>query len=136
VLIPGQQAATLWKYRCVKHRVPLRCKGLANRAFTLIEIMVVILIISIVVAIAVPNFFQSRATSRRTACLENLRLIESAKDQCAMAKNLKNGDSVDWPDLVPTYIKAQPSCPTGGTYALNAIGTDASCSLFKIGHHS
>ena len=120
----------------MKHRVPLRRKGLANRAFTLIEIMVVILIIAIVVAISIPSFMQSRAVSRRTSCLENLRVVESAKEQCAMAKNLKNGDSVDWTDLVPTYIKSQPSCPSGGAYSINAIGTDASCSLFKIGHHS
>lgn len=120
----------------MKHCVTLRSRGLANRAFTLVEIMVVVLIIAIIVAISIPSFMQSRAVSRRTSCLENLRVIESAKDQCAMAKNLKNGDSVDWSDLVPMYIKSQAVCPTGGTYSINAIGTDATCSLFNIGHHS
>lgn len=72
----------------MKQHAPLT-RGLANRGFTLIEIMIVILVISVLVAIAVPNFMQSRATSRRTACLENLRLLESAKDQAAMALSLK-----------------------------------------------
>ncbi|MES1227252.1 MAG: hypothetical protein ABUL72_01195 [Armatimonadota bacterium] len=97
--------------------------------------MVVILIIAIIFAIATPSFVQSRARSRRTSCLQNLRLIESAKDQCAMAKSLKEGAAIDWSDLVPQYIKGRPSCPTGGAYSLNTVGTDAVCSLAVIGHH-
>ena len=119
----------------MKDRVTLQRKGLADRGFTLIEIMIVVLIVGIVTAIAVPNFMQSRAVSRKTACLENLRLIESAKDQFAMAKSLPQDAIVYWPDIVPNYLKTSPQCPTGGTYNLNPVGTDASCSLGTLGHH-
>lgn len=97
--------------------------------------MVVILVISILLSIAVPNFMQSRATSRRTACLENLRLIDQAKDQLAMANRLKQGDPANWTEVVPKYLKTNPRCPTGGTYSLNSIGSDPTCSLAVIGHH-
>ena len=119
----------------MEHRVPLRGRGLAAQGFTLVEIMVVVLIISMIVAISIPNFMRSRAMSRKTACLENLRVVESAKEQFAMAANRKNGDSVAWDDLVPAFIKTTPSCPTGGQYTLNPVGTDATCSLAQIGHH-
>jgi prepilin-type N-terminal cleavage/methylation domain-containing protein len=119
----------------VKHRVPSQKKGLAGRGFTLVEVMIVILIISVITAIAVPNFMQTRARSRRTVCLENLRLIESAKTQAAMAKNLKEGSTMNWSDLLPTYIKKMPQCPTGGAYTVGNVGTDATCSLATIGHH-
>lgn len=133
-ILTSPNSCSLRNYQGVKQRVPLT-KGLANRGFTLLEIMIVILVIPILVAIAVPNYMQSRAKSRRTVCLENLRLIDSAKEQAAMAKSLKEGDSLQWTDVVPTYIKGSPSCPTGGAYSLNAVGTDPTCSLAQIGHH-
>ena len=105
-----------------------------HRAFTLLEIMVVVLIVAILVSIAVPNFVQVRAKSRRTICIQNLRQIDEAKDQLAMAKSLAKGSSVDWPDIVPTYLKLAPTCPTGGIYTIGAIETDPSCSLSWLGH--
>jgi prepilin-type N-terminal cleavage/methylation domain-containing protein len=104
-------------------------------AFTLIEVMVTVLILALITAISVPNFLQTRATSRRTACLENLRLIEQAKDQLAMSDQLKSGASVGWPEVVPAYIKVLPRCPTGGVYTLNPVGSQPECSLSAIGHH-
>jgi prepilin-type N-terminal cleavage/methylation domain-containing protein len=96
--------------------------------FTLIEIMIVVLIISVLLAIAIPNFMRARETSRAKSCQSNLRQIETAKEQYAMDNKLSNGDEVSgtlWPD----YIKQEPECPSGGTYTVNPIGTNAECSI-------
>jgi prepilin-type N-terminal cleavage/methylation domain-containing protein len=106
-----------------------------RRAFTLIEIMIVVLIIGILLAIAVPNFVRARESSRAKACVANLKQVESAKEQWAM-DNKKTG--TDTPTLDSTaatglvgatlYIKATPSCPAGGTYTVGNVATAPSCS--------
>jgi prepilin-type N-terminal cleavage/methylation domain-containing protein len=109
----------------------------ARKAFTLVEIMIVVLIIGILLAIAVPNFVRARAASRQKACVANLRQIESAKQQWAMDNRQPPTASPAWPaDLVSAggtatekYIKgATPVCPTtGAAYAPNTVNTDATC---------
>jgi prepilin-type N-terminal cleavage/methylation domain-containing protein len=102
--------------------------------FTLVEIMIVILIIAVLVAIAVPNFMQARDSSRQSSCITNLKYIDSRKEQFAMEAKLNNGDPVTWANIVPTYLKSQPSCAGGGTYTINVIGTNPTCSLSANGH--
>jgi len=60
-----------------------------KRAFTLVEIMIVVLIIGILMAIAVPNFVKARESSRKQTCISNLKQIDQAKEQWAM-DNRKN----------------------------------------------
>ena len=91
--------------------------------------MIVVLIIGILMAIAVPNFIQARTTSRMNACIANLKQIDSAKEQFAMENKLDTGATVAWTDIVPTYVKSQPSCPAGGTYTIDVIGTNPSCTV-------
>jgi prepilin-type N-terminal cleavage/methylation domain-containing protein len=105
-----------------------------SKGFTLVEIMIVVLIIGILLAIAVPNFIKSRETSRQKTCIGNLKQMDSGKEQFAMETNKTTGDAVGWGDLVPTYIKAQPSCPSGGTYTVNVVGTNPACSQAALGH--
>ena len=109
-------------------------KAKRSAGFTLVEIMIVVMIIAIITSIAVPNFLQARDTSRRSGCIHNLKYIDSRKEQFAMEAKLDNGDTVTWADLVPTYLKAQPGCPGGGTYTINVIGTNPLCSLAAQGH--
>lgn len=100
------------------------------KGFTLTEIMIVLLIIGMIAAIAVPSFVQSRQNARRNVCINNLRLISAAKEQAA----LENGYSESF---VPTeaqilpYIKGStmPLCPGNGVYTLNAINLPPTCSL-------
>ena len=104
------------------------------KGFTLVEIMIVVLIIGILMAIAVPNFIQARQTSRKNSCIANLKQIDSAKEQYAMENKLDTGATVTWGNLVTTYIKSQPSCPGGGAYTIDVVGTNPSCSLSASGH--
>lgn len=92
--------------------------------------MIVVLIISVLLAIAIPNFMRARETSRAKSCCANLRQIETAKEQWAMDNKKANGDTVALTDLVGAdlYIKEDPTCPSGGTYDPLTIGTNATCS--------
>ena len=72
--------------------------------FTLVEIMIVVAIIALLAAIAVPNFLRARKRSQATRILEDLRLIDSAIDQYAIEANKKTGDAVNWSD-VQNYLK-------------------------------
>lgn len=101
-----------------------------NKGFTLVEIMIVVLIIGILLAIAVPNFIKARESSRAKTCVANLRQIESAKEQWAMEMKKGATDTPGWADLVGgnAYMKAQPSCPSGGGYTIGDVATAPICS--------
>lgn len=99
-----------------------------RKGFTLVEIMIVVAIIGLLAAIAIPNFVQARNTSRANACVNNLRIIDASKEQDALENNLATGAASA---NVLNYIKggALPTCPGGGAYTVDVIGTDPSCSL-------
>ena len=97
--------------------------------FTLVEIVIVVAIIGLLAAIAVPNFAQARQNARRSNCINNLRLIDAAKQQYALENNADETASPAEADILP-YLKggAMPTCPAGGTYSLNAVNVVPSCS--------
>ena len=102
-----------------------------KRAFTLVEIMIVVAILGILVAIAVPNFYRARELSRMRACQENLNKIDGAKEQYALEANLGPGDPITFADLVgqTLYLRSTPVCPASGTYTVGNSNEDPACSL-------
>jgi prepilin-type N-terminal cleavage/methylation domain-containing protein len=84
--------------------------------FTLVEIMIVVAIIALLAAIAVPNFLRARKRSQATRILEDLRIIDSAIDQYAIENNKSGGATVAWADI-QAYLKK-------GSVIYNSGGTD------------
>ena len=104
-----------------------------RNGFTLVEIMIVVAIIALLATIAIPSFMKARTEARKSACINNLRLIDHAKQQYATSAGLADtatpADSAIW-----AYLKnGQPSCQAGGTYTVGAINALPTCS-FGTGH--
>ena len=114
-------------------------KNRKRSAFTLVEIMIVVLIIGILLAIAVPNFVRAREASRGKACIANLKQVDAAKEQYAMDNKLNSGSAavasdpltVTGSSLVGSanYIKNAVVCPSNGAYTVGAIGTNPTCAI-------
>ncbi|MBE0544464.1 MAG: prepilin-type N-terminal cleavage/methylation domain-containing protein [Verrucomicrobia bacterium] len=82
--------------------------------FTLVEIMIVVAIIGLLAAIAIPNFVKARNTSQSNACINNMRQIDSAVQQWALETGQDDTATADATVVAP-YIKGDtvPTCPSG-----------------------
>lgn len=108
-----------------------------TKAFTLVEIMIVVAIIGILIAIAVPGFIRAREVSRRNACQENLVKIDAAKQEWALEENQPGTAEPVWDDLLgasaeEAYLRYQPICPLdeakdGSTYTIGAVNELPDC---------
>lgn len=99
------------------------------RAFTLVEIMIVVSIIGILLMIAIPAWRKVRETSKTKACFDNMRIIRDGKLQWGMDNNKSVTDIPSEADLTPEYIKSMPKCQEGGTYIYNTVGDHVECSV-------
>ena len=107
--------------------------------FTLVEIMIVVAIIGLLAAIAIPNFIKARATAQQNACINNLRQIDGAINEWALETGQSSGVGVGNIQTVSAYIKLNsvnsvPSCPAGGTYTTGNVGDNPQiiCSLSTL----
>ena len=82
--------------------------------FTLVEIMIVVAIIGLLAAIAIPNFVKARTTSQQNTCINNLRQIDGAIQTWALELNKAAGAAVKFTDI-SGYLKNSVICPSGGT---------------------
>ena len=106
----------------------------AGRAFTLVEIMIVVAILGLLMAIAVPYYVRQRSTAQANSCISNLLKLDDAVCQFALERGKKTGDAVAYPQDLTPYIKLNsvgqiPTCPASGFYALAAVGSHPTCSL-------
>ncbi len=104
-------------------------RAAAKEGFTVIEVLMVALIIGLLAALAMPSYMRYRASARQCACINNLRQIDSAKDQWSLENRADEGDGVSGGDLM-VYLKNNwPTCPAGGQYAVGAIGQKPTCNI-------
>jgi prepilin-type N-terminal cleavage/methylation domain-containing protein len=99
--------------------------------FTLVEIMIVVAIIGLLAAIAIPNFVKARNASQTSACIANLKQIEGAVATWALEAKKTGSATVASTDIFGTdkYIKTKPECPAKGTYAYSPISVRPTCTV-------
>jgi prepilin-type N-terminal cleavage/methylation domain-containing protein len=108
--------------------------------FTLVEIMIVVAIIGLLAAIAIPNFVRARTTSQMNACINNLRQVDGAKQQWALeTKQATNATPVVTD--ISVYLRNSVTCPAGGagitmgnSYTINDVSTKPTCKILSATH--
>jgi len=107
----------------------------SKEAFTLVEIMIVVAIIGLLVAIAIPNFVRARRNARDRLCQNNLRLIKHALEQYQIDESLDDGTDISGVydgtivGAVDAYVEDEPLCPIQDVaYTVTDVEADPTCT--------
>ena len=106
--------------------------------FTLVEIMIVVAIIGLLAAIAIPNFVRARTQSQKNACINNLRQIDGSVQQWALENKKAASATVQFSDI-SGYLKNSVICPAGGvafsdSYPLHGVTGKPTCKKDSVNH--
>ena len=103
--------------------------------FTLVEIMIVVAIIGLLAAVGIPNFVRARQTSQTKACINNLRVIDQAKQQWALEYGQISTSTPATSDLLPYFGRTgtvMPQEPMQGSYNIMPVSTAPTCSIALV----
>ncbi|MBA4150559.1 MAG: DUF4190 domain-containing protein [Verrucomicrobia bacterium] len=105
--------------------------GLAGLILGYVNLAILLLIIPLLLAIAIPNFVKARSTASVNSCINNLRQLDGATAQWAIENKKPEGSLVTASDI-NDYLKngtESLKCPQGGEYTIGPVGEDPTCSV-------
>ena len=111
----------------------MQIKTNRKSGFTLVEIMIVVAIIGLLAAIAIPNFVKARTTAQQNACIANLKQVSGAIEQWALETKAAPNAAVAITDVCGSgkHISVEPKCPAGGnaSYVVSAVDVPVACPV-------
>jgi len=99
----------------------MQIKTNRKSGFTLVEIMIVVAIIGLLAAIAIPNFVRARESAQLNSIANNLRILEGAKEQWALENKKATTDTVAIADVQPYLKNNTVAAVVGETYAFSTV---------------